>query len=82
MSQVADNAMACLPPTPPPLSQRLVEAAEEAHHQHEENPDLQVQYEHNVYSNTDKTHTTLGPQKETSILANTLCLYLMARCEG
>ena len=26
-------------------SQRLVEAAEEAHHQHEENPDLQVRFE-------------------------------------
>lgn len=27
-----------------PSSQRLVEAAEEAHHQHEENPDLQVRF--------------------------------------
>lgn len=26
----------------PPSSQRLVEAAEEAHHQHEDNPELQV----------------------------------------
>lgn len=25
-------------------SQRLVEAAEEAHHQHEDNPDLQVRF--------------------------------------
>ena len=51
----ADNTTA---PLPPPLSQRIVEAAEEAHHEHEENPDLQVREEPNIRRNIIKQIST------------------------